>query len=485
MNIRLFKEARARIAPYIIETPLVQSLNFPDLYLKCENFQWTRSYKPRGAVNAALQQIKPGTGIVARSSGNFAQGIAYAGNRLGFQVNVVMPEYAPSLKVMGTKALGANVFLHGTTHAEGYEKANALVREGKGVMIHAFDDLDVIAGQGTVALEVFDQLKEPAHFFGPIGGGGIMAGCSCVIKQISNRTQVIGVEPEGAARLTASLEKGKRLELPSTKTIADGLLSPSVGKHNWPLLQQNIDSTVRVSEQEIIEAMKILFDVFGLVTEPSGAVSFAGYLKKRSLDGPAVCVITGGNVDRQRFIEWVSQSTSSAATEVILTTDRLLLRRLRESDLEVVAELLADPLVMEYSLNGPLSREAATEYLNERIIGHYRKWGFGPWGVFDKNNGTFIGMAGLLAQEIDGQSQVEVAYRILPRYWNKGYATEAAMGIRDWGFENLQLSHLDSIIEPSNLSSARVAEKIGMTKFKRTVFHGFDVDIYRVKKNLN
>ncbi|ADI38815.1 Threo-3-hydroxyaspartate ammonia-lyase [Waddlia chondrophila 2032/99] len=305
MNIRLFKEARERIAPYIIETPLIQSLEFPGLYLKCENFQWTCSYKPRGAVNAALQKIQPGVGIVARSSGNFAQGIAYAGNRLGFPVAVVMPEHAPALKVKKTEALGAEVFLHGTTHAEGDEKVAELVCEKERIMIHAFDDPDVIAGQGSVALEVCDQLKKPHFFFGPIGGGGIMAGCSCVIKQISQHTKVIGVEPEGAARLTASLEKGERLHLPSTKTIADGLLSPSVGKHNWPLLKKYIDSTVKVSEQEIIEAMKILFNVFGLVAEPSGAVSFAGFLKKRPLSGSVVCVITGGNVDRQKFLEWL------------------------------------------------------------------------------------------------------------------------------------------------------------------------------------
>lgn len=312
MDIRIFNEARQRIHPYIIETPLVQSLHFPGLYLKCENFQWTGSYKPRGAVNAALRQVKAGSGIVARSSGNFAQGIAYAGSRLGFSVNVVMPEHAPALKVKGTETLGATVILYGKTHAEGYEKANELVHAGKGIMIHAFDDPDVIAGQGSVALEVCDRLQEPGYFFCPVGGGGILAGCSCVLKQISSSTNVVGVEPEGAARLAASLKKGARLQLPSTKTIADGLLSPAVGEHNWPLLQKYVDSTTEVSEREIIEAMRILFEVYGIVTEPSGAVSFAGYLKNRPLKGTAVCVITGGNVDRQRFIEWVSASASSA-----------------------------------------------------------------------------------------------------------------------------------------------------------------------------
>lgn len=314
MDIQEFQDARDRISSYVIETPILQSLDFPNLYLKCENFQWTGSYKPRGAVNAAIQKIKPGTGIVARSSGNFAQGIAYAGHVLGFQVTVVMPEHAPELKVRGTKKLGAEVVQFGTTHAEGYQKMHELIEQGKGVMIHAFDDLDVIAGQGSIALETLSQLDQIDYFFGPIGGGGMMAGCSTVLKHLSQKTQVIGVEPEGAARLNVSLGKGERCSLASTHTLADGLLSPEVGKHNWPLLQQNIDGVEVISDSEIIEAMRILFDSFGIVAEPSGAVSFAGYLKQRPEKGKSVCVITGGNVDRQRFLEWVAQSPSSATT---------------------------------------------------------------------------------------------------------------------------------------------------------------------------
>lgn len=314
MDISKFQGAQKRILPYVIETPLLQSLQFPNLYLKCENFQWTGSYKPRGAVNAAILKIKPGSGIVARSSGNFAQGISYAGHVLGFQVTVVMPEHAPELKVQGTKKLGAEVIQFGTTHAEGYKKMHELIEQGKGVMIHAFDDPDVIAGQGTVALETLSQLDQIDHFYGPIGGGGLMAGCSTVLKHLSPKTEVIGVEPEGAARLSASLSKGERCSLASTQTLADGLMSPEVGKHNWPLLQQNIDGIEVISDDEIIDAMRILFETFGIVVEPSGAVSFAGYLKQRPEKGNSVCVITGGNVDRKRFLEWIKQSPSSITT---------------------------------------------------------------------------------------------------------------------------------------------------------------------------
>jgi|GEM_PF-368738 len=166
--------------------------------------------------------------------------------------------------------------------------------------------------------------------------------------------------------------------------------------------------------------------------------------------------------------------------ESVLTTDRLILRCLRTGDFPEVAELLADPQVMEYSLNGQLSKEQAEEYLNDRILAHYRKWGFGPWGIFDKSSGALMGMAGLVVREIDGQDQIEIAYRLFPRYWNRGYATEAAKSVRDWGFENLHVTQLVSMIEPSNVGSVRVAEKIGMKKESQTVFHGIPVDIYRV-----
>ena len=314
MDIQKIKSARKRIASYVVETPLIQSLEFPNLYLKCENFQWTGSYKPRGAINAALRQITAGTGIVARSSGNFAQGIAYAGRVLGFQVTVVMPENAPQLKIDGTKKLGADVVQFGTTHAEGYQKVQELIEQGKGVLIHAFDDSDVIAGQGTIALETLDQLDEVSHFFGPVGGGGLMAGCATAIKSLSVDTEVIAVEPEGAASLNLSLRKGKRESLSSTKTIADGLLSPTVGEHNWPLLERYVDIVISITEDEIIEAMRILFHTFGIVAEPSGAVSFAGYLKERPQNGNVVCVISGGNVDRKRFLEWIALSPSSVTT---------------------------------------------------------------------------------------------------------------------------------------------------------------------------
>lgn len=305
MDLAIFKEARERIAPYVVQTPLIRSLEFPNLSLKCENFQITNSFKPRGALNAVIQKMDTSQRLVCRSAGNFAQGMAYAGKKLQHPITVVMPVHAPKVKVERAQRLGAEVILHGTTHDEGYRKVHELVEAGKGEAVSSFDDGDVIAGQGTVALELIEQQSNIDAIFCPVGGGGLMAGCSTVIKLLCPQTKVIGVEPVGSASLHFSLKQGKRSTLEGTHTIADGLLSPCVGEKNWPLLQKNVDEVILVGDDEIIWAMRQLFQIFGIVAEPSGAISFAGYLKSQTNMENAVCVISGGNVDRQRFLQWL------------------------------------------------------------------------------------------------------------------------------------------------------------------------------------
>jgi RimJ/RimL family protein N-acetyltransferase/pimeloyl-ACP methyl ester carboxylesterase len=192
------------------------------------------------------------------------------------------------------------------------------------------------------------------------------------------------------------------------------------------------------------------------------------------------------SIEGAAHFPWLDDSQAVNRTlllmcEPVLMTERLMVRRFHPQDLDDVAELLADPQVMRYSLRGSLSRSQADEYLNERIIGHYRQWGVGPWGVYHKENGEFLGMAGLLIQEIDGERQPEIAYRFLPRHWKKGYATEAGLAIRDWGFAHLHTPHLVSVIEPDNFASIQVAKRLGMCKIKDTQFHGFQVGLYRVQ----
>ncbi len=168
---------------------------------------------------------------------------------------------------------------------------------------------------------------------------------------------------------------------------------------------------------------------------------------------------------------------------MILQTPRLLLREFTENDLDAFALIMADPEVMKFSLSGPQSKEVAKQYLEHRILQHYRAHGFGLWAVVYE--GILIGFTGLITQEIDGEKKIELGYRFHPKYWGKGLATEACRAIAQYAFTVLKLSEVISIIDPQNIRSLRVAEKVGMTKWKETTFHGFSVGIYRVKNNLS
>lgn len=307
------EKAYERIRLWVERTPLIHSESLDlelgqghKIYLKCENFQVTRSYKPRGALNALLKKKK--IPVVTRSSGNFAQALSWAGAKLGIPVTIVMPENTPHVKVEGTQKWGAEIVKTGPSYKEQYEMVESLLAEkGDGHIISAFNDLDVIEGQGTVALEVVEQHPSFRHFFAPIGGGGLMSGCSSYLKKAASDYEVIGVEPEGAADFYQSLREGSICRIEEAKTIADGLLSPSVGEINWPFLKKNVDDVILVSDKAIIETMKILFKTLGIVTEPSGAASLASLLSASDWrpKGDMVFVISGGNVDLGQFLEWV------------------------------------------------------------------------------------------------------------------------------------------------------------------------------------
>ncbi|MGA8164000.1 MAG: threonine/serine dehydratase [Waddliaceae bacterium] len=317
MDLETFRCAHRRIRRFLHKTPLLPSeelsrrLNCKfNVYLKCENFQVTRSFKPRGALNAMIQNPQRLRGFVCRSSGNFGQGMAFAGQKLGISVTVVMAENAAKVKVDNARRLGANVVQVGTTHQEGYRKVKELEQEGAGAAISSFDDPDVIAGQGTVALEVFDELPSLQHFFCPVGGGGLMAGCGAVLKALRPGVEVVAVEPIGAADFFLSFQKRQIESIEQPTTIADGLRTPHVGQYNWPLLIKNTDRVQLVDDDDIIRAMKFLFEQCGMVVEPSGAASLAGLLKTdpSTLAGDIVCVISGGNVDRDHFLRWMNET---------------------------------------------------------------------------------------------------------------------------------------------------------------------------------
>lgn len=318
-----YLEARARIQSHLRQTPLLpcpflkQHLASPyEVYLKCEHEQITNSFKLRGALNALIanQGILREKGVVARSSGNFAQAMAWGAKRLGIHVTLVMPVDAPQVKIEKTEALGANVLLCGTTHQEGNEKVQELVDAYGLYCIPPFDHEDVIAGQGTLALEILEQRPSIQHCFGPIGGGGLMAGCSTVFKSHDPCIEVLGVEPEHAGDFALSRSLGKRTAIEKPRSIADGLKAPVVGEKTWPILQKNIDRPILVSDRAIKAAMKLLYDNMGLVIEPSGAASVAALLDPGEWmpNGDVVCILSGGNVDHSKFKEWMRSPSALA-----------------------------------------------------------------------------------------------------------------------------------------------------------------------------
>lgn len=310
--------AAKRISLHIVRTPLIRAheiekqygLDYP-IFLKCEQFQRTRSFKERGAYNALLQQSQDilKQGVVTRSSGNFAQAFACASERLGIAAHIVMPTSAPKVKVANTMRWNPEVILHGTTHVEGMAKVQELIRERNYYYISPFDDRQIIAGQGTAAKEITEDCHHPiSQFYCAVGGGGLMAGCALWMRSVNPRTEVVAVEPETANDFSLSFAKKTLMSINAPKSIADGLLTPSVGKENWPILRDCVDSVDTVTEDQIRESIYLLGTFQNIVVEPSGATAFAALKQRleRGLkppEGAVVCMVSGGNVDMSFYLE--------------------------------------------------------------------------------------------------------------------------------------------------------------------------------------
>ncbi len=303
MELSEVQEAREKIQPYLQKTPLVQ-IPSTRFYLKCEHLQVTNSFKTRPAFNTLLN-VKGG--VITRSPGNFGKALACAGQALNVPVTIVMPTTAPQVKKEGVKSFGARLVLHGTTHAEGQAKVHEIAEQEGLTVLSPYDYADVIVGDATLALEIRDELPSIKHFVAPIGGGGLLSGTAFVFKTLDSNIETIGVEPEGAGDYFLSCKEGKRVTLQAPKSIADGLLAPTVGDLNWPLLQAHVDRSLLVTEQEIVDAMRYLYTELGMIVEPSGAVSVAALLShpELQLKGDTVAVVSGGNVDLNKFYDWI------------------------------------------------------------------------------------------------------------------------------------------------------------------------------------
>lgn len=303
------QQAQARLREVAVRTHLVQ-FPLPDedtreLYLKPENLQPIGAFKLRGAYNkiASLSEQDRRRGVISYSSGNHAQGVAYAARALGVKAVIVMPGNAPAIKREATAALGAEIVLVGPASDERMAKAEELASQHGYVIVPPYNDEQIIAGQGTMGLEILEDLPEVETVITPVGGGGMISGVATAIKLSKPSVRVIGVEPELAADAQASLRAGKIVQFPAEKvtaTLADGLRTQSIGSINFEHMKAYVDDIVTVSETEIREAMRQLAQNPRTVAEPSGAVAVAGFLFRREQLPKAqlhVAVVSGGNVE--------------------------------------------------------------------------------------------------------------------------------------------------------------------------------------------
>jgi threonine dehydratase len=299
--------ARERIAGGVYLSPCVESIPLSQLtgahiYCKLDYLQRTGSFKERGARNALMRlpASARSRGVVAASAGNHAQGIAYHGSLLGIPVTVVMPKFAALVKVTNCRNLGASVVLHGSDLGEARTKAEELSREHGYTFIHPFDNADVIAGQGTIALEILEQTPDVDAIVSPVGGGGLLAGIGTVTRAKKPALRLVGVEPEGAPCLAAAMAAGEPVPVTLAATLADGLAVPQIGATPFAILRRVVDHVVTVDEAAIALAILRLIELEKSVVEGAGAAPLAAFLagKLDMLKGSnVVLVLAGGNID--------------------------------------------------------------------------------------------------------------------------------------------------------------------------------------------
>ena len=269
------------------------------IYLKPENMQHTGAYKLRGAYYkiSTLTEEERAKGIITASAGNHAQGVAYAAKEFGCKATIVMPSITPLIKVNRTKAYGAEVILHGDVYDDAFEKARELAEETGCTFVHPFDDDDVITGQGTITMEIIQELPTVDYIFAPVGGGGLISGVAALAKMLNPKIQVIGVEPIEAASMSASLEAGEVVTLDSANTIADGTAVKTVGESALQYVKENVDMMLTVEDDELIGAFLDMVENHKMVVENSGLLTVAA-LKQIDLAGKkAVAILSGGNMD--------------------------------------------------------------------------------------------------------------------------------------------------------------------------------------------
>jgi threonine dehydratase len=306
LSVTEIQAAMGRIRDSIYLSPCARSEDLSQLtgntvHLKLDNLQRTGAFKERGALNKllTLSSEELSHGVIAASAGNHAQGVAYHAGRHGVRAQIVMPLTTPLIKVSATKSYGAEVVLHGANYDEACEEAVRRSQQFGMTFIHPFDDVVVMAGQGTMGLEILDQVPDVEAVIAPIGGGGLISGVACAIKETNPRVRVIGVQPARLPSMKVAIAEGHAVTLSPAATIADGIAVRRAGEKTLPLVQKYVDDIVTVDEEEIANAILLLLEREKTLVEGAGAAAMAALInRKTSLSGAKVAVLVcGGNID--------------------------------------------------------------------------------------------------------------------------------------------------------------------------------------------
>ena len=330
-SLAAIREARERVAAVVSTTPmedsrfLSETLGHP-VQLKAENLQRTGSYKIRGAYNllAQLSDDDKARGVVAASAGNHAQGVALAARELGIAATIFMPLGVALPKLQATRGYGAEVVLHGAIVDETLRAAAEFAERTGAVLIPPFDHPEIVAGQGTLALEILDQVPDVANVVVPIGGGGLISGIATVFAQLApelgRRVRVIGVQAQNSAAYPPSLEAGAPLTIATLPTIADGIAVGRPGSLNFDIIRRTVDEVVTIEDDETAKAIVVLLERAKLVVEPAGAVGVAALLAgKLDLEGPTVVILSGGNIDPMIMERIISRGLAASARYLIVS----------------------------------------------------------------------------------------------------------------------------------------------------------------------
>lgn len=303
-KIQDFITAKKKLSKVLLKTSLIQSPIFSkeagnEVYIKPENLQKTGSFKIRGAYNKItnLSDEEKKKGVIASSAGNHAQGVAYGAKESGIKAVIVMPKSTPLIKVESTKQYGAEVVLHGDVYDDAFKKAKELEEKEGYIFVHPFDDEDVIYGQGTIALEILEELPETDIILVPIGGGGLISGIACAAKILKPEIKIIGVEPDGAASAYEAIKEDKVVELKEANTIADGTAVKKIGNTTFEYIKKYVDEIITVSDYELMEAFLLLVEKHKIIAENSGILSLAALKKLKEKNKKVVSVVSGGNID--------------------------------------------------------------------------------------------------------------------------------------------------------------------------------------------